>query len=99
MRCVLEMKRTGSSMRRSAVRAPRPPRSERSSKRDLRPMTSAYSAATKKALPRTNNRMTTMRRKTLTRSRDASTKAGYAPAGAPVLGGISSPTRIRSQYR
>ena len=48
------MKRTGSSMSRSAVRAARLPPSARSSSRDRRAVTSAYSAATKTALPSTS---------------------------------------------
>ena len=60
--CTVEMNRTGSSMRRSAVFAPRPPRSARSSRRDRRPVIRAYSAATKTAFPRTRrNTMTSLR--------------------------------------
>ena len=61
----VEMKRTGSSIRRSAVRAPRPPRSARSSSLLLRAVTSAYSAATKIAFARTSRKMITMRSGTL----------------------------------
>ncbi len=64
--CTVEMNRTGSSMSRSAVFAPRPPRSARSSSRDRRPVTRAYSAATKIAFPRTSRNTMTMRREVLT---------------------------------
>ena len=60
----------------------------RSSSRDRRPVTRAYSAATKTAFPSTRRNTMTMRRE------DA-----HAPSGAPVLGGKSSPTMIRRQYR
>ena len=64
----VEMKRTGSSMSRSAVRAPSPPRAARSSRRFRRAVTSAYSAATKIAFPSTSRRTIRMRSDVLTRS-------------------------------
>ncbi len=64
--CTVLMNRTGSSIRRSAVRAPSPPFSARSSRRFLRPVTSAYSAATKIAFANTSRKMMTTRRDVLT---------------------------------
>ena len=61
--CTVLMNRTGSSIRRSALRAPTPlllP--ARSSSRLRRAVTSAYSAATKIAFPNTSRKMTTTRR-------------------------------------
>ena len=63
--CVALMKRTGSSMRRSATRAPRPPLSARSSSRARRAVMSAYSAATNTALPSTSRSTITIRTNTL----------------------------------
>ena len=86
----VEMNRTGSSISRSAVFAPRPPRAARSSSRLRRPVTSAYSAATKIAFPSTSRNTTTMRRAVLTRGWWCLDRNGSAPRGAPVLGGWSS---------
>ena len=73
----VEMNRTGSSMRRSAVFAPRPPRSARSSRRDRRPVTRAYSAATKTAFPSTRRNTMTMRREVLTPRQGRRYSAGF----------------------
>ena len=59
----VEMKRTGSSRRRSAVLARRFPRLASSSSRVRRAVTSEYSAATNTAFPSTSRRMMTMRRR------------------------------------
>ncbi len=63
--CVLEMKRTGSSISRSAARAPRLPFAAPSSSRARRAVISAYSAATNTALPRTSSSTTMTRSGTL----------------------------------
>ena len=87
----VEMKRTGSSISRSAVRAPRPPRSARSSSRLRRAVTSAYSAVTKIAFPSTRRKTMTMRRGVLTPPLGPrSDSSENAPEGAQVLGGWSS---------
>ena len=75
--CVEEMKRTGSSIKRSAARAPRLPRVARSSSRARRAVIRAYSAATKTALPNTRRNTTRMRRRTLTPRQGRRYSAGF----------------------
>jgi hypothetical protein len=71
------MKRTGSSIRPSALLAPRLPRAARSSRRARRAVINEYSAATKSALPSTS-------RSTIRRSRTTVTPLARAPfASAP----------------
>jgi hypothetical protein len=74
---ITPMNRTGSSMRLSALFAPRLPRAARSSRRARRAVINEYSAATKSALPSTS--MSTIRR-----SRKTVTTLALAPfASAP----------------
>ena len=76
----VEMNRTGSSIRRSAVRAPRPPRSARSSRRLRR-------AGHERVLGRDEDRVPEHEQE----DDEDSQRSAHSPRGAPVLGGISSP--------
>ena len=86
--CVEEMKRTGSSIKRSAARAPRLPL--RGALLQPRP-----AGGDQGVLGRHEDRAPQHEEE---HDQDAEENA-HAPSGAPVLGGISSPTMIRRQYR
>ena len=84
----VEMKRTGSSMSRRAIAAERLPSLASSCRRARRAVTSAYSATTKYAFPRTSRSTTRMIR---------SPSLTPRLAGRDVLGG-SSPSTVRGEY-
>ena len=63
--CTVEITRTGSSIRRSAARAPAWPASARGASAERRAVTTAYSPMTKNALPATSASTASTRRTSL----------------------------------